>query len=345
MHREITGPLVWRGPDLPNGRGWLRRMTETHVAEIDAALGVTREKGLGLAEMTVEDFPLPAFSEDLAEMRRELEEGTGAQLYRGFPVADYSKDDLRTIYWGIGLHVGWAVSQSKRGDLLGDVRDIGTPRDGPAFRGYTSSGELTFHTDAADVTGLFCLHPAKSGGISRIVSAAAIHNEILRTRPDLLDVLYGNYWWSRQGNELPGQEPYYTQPIFADQDGYFASRYTPTHIRSATQSGTTPPPTDAQIEALGYVEELNNRPEFYLEMTFEAGDIQFLNNHLTYHMRTEFEDFGEPERKRHLLRLWLSIPNSRPLSQGFAPFFGDVGAGAVRGGFPGHGAEAHFVTA
>ena len=80
-------------------------------------------------------------------------------------------------------------------------------------------------------------------------------------------------------------------------------------------------------------------------MTFEAGDIQFLNNHLTYHMRTEFEDFGEPERKRHLLRLWLSIPNSRPLSQGFAPFFGDVGAGAVRGGFPGHGAEAHFVTA
>ena len=128
-------------------------MTGTHVAEIDAALGVTREKGVGLAEMTVEDFPLPTFSGNLAEMRRELEEGTGAQLYRGFPVADYSKDELRTICWGIGLHVGWAVSQSKRGDLLGDVRDIGTPRDGPThIRSATRSG-ATPPTSAARRSG------------------------------------------------------------------------------------------------------------------------------------------------------------------------------------------------
>jgi len=345
MRHEIDEASNWRGHELAAGNGWLRQLSDTYIDEIDAAIAHAKARGVTMAECRMEDFPLPTFADDLAEMRANLEEGTGVQLYRGFPVGKYGLDDLRLIYWAIGLHLGWAVSQSKRGDMLGDVRDIGTPRDGPQFRGYTSSGELTFHTDACDVTGLFCLRPAKSGGISRIVSAAAVHNEILRIRPDLLEVLYEPYWWSWQGNELPGDPPYYTQPIYGERDGFFASRYTPTHIRSATQSRDTPPLRPEQKEALDLVEAICAKPEFHLEMRFEAGDIQFLNNHLTYHMRTEFADFDEPDRKRHLLRLWLSMPNSRPLPDGFAPFFGDVRGGVVRGGFPGHGDAPVFVTA
>jgi len=162
-----------------------------------------------------------------------------------------------------------------------------------------------------------------------------------------LAVLYEPYWWSMQGNELPGVAPFYTQPIFAVEDGYFAARYTRTHIRSAELEAETNPDIPAlsreQEEALAYFDEIAARAEFHLTMMFEPGDMQFLNNHLTLHTRTGFEDFPETERRRHLLRLWLSIPNGRPLAESFRPFFRDVQAGAVRGGFPGRG-ERQFTT-
>lgn len=222
---------------------------------------------------------------------------------------------------------------------------------GPGWKvrssGYTSNGELTYHCDAADVTGLFCLHPAMHGGLSRIASSAAIHDELLRRRPDLLALLYEPIWWSMQGNELPGVAPFYTQPIFAVQDGHFACRYTRTHIRSAELEAESNPNipslSAAQVEALALIGEIAAQPQFHLTMMFEPGDMQFLNNHLTLHTRTAFEDFPEPERKRHMLRLWLSLPNGRPLAESFRPFFRDVGAGAVRGGFPGVG-EPQFTT-
>jgi hypothetical protein len=106
-----------------------------------------------------------------------------------------------------------------------------------------------------------------------------------------------------------------------------------------------PDMTPAQAEALDLIDELCTRPEFQLTMMFEPGDVQFLNNHLMLHMRTEFEDYAEPEKRRHLMRLWLSPPNGRELSRAFAPFYGDTAAGAVRGGHPGHGDEIHFETA
>ena len=38
----------------------------------------------------------------------------------------------------------------------------------------------------------------------------------------------------------------------------------------------------------------------------ELGDIQFLNNHLIVHSRDDYEDWPEPERRRHLVRMLLS---------------------------------------
>ncbi|MBT3991562.1 MAG: TauD/TfdA family dioxygenase [Rhodospirillaceae bacterium] len=339
----IGGGADWLGKDIQDSTDWVHVFSADDIAEIHAAKEQVEAAGISLEDMTAEDFPLPTLLEVMVDVQLELEDGLGLKLLRGFPSKDYSKDELRLIYWGIGLHVGTAVSQSKRNDYLGDVRDIGTPHDGPEFRGYTSNGELTYHTDAADVTALFCVRPAMTGGLSRIVSCVAIHNEILRTRPDLLEVLYEPYYWSMQGNELPGVAPYYTQPIFAVEDGYFACRYTRTHIRSAEQADECPDLTPKQSEALDLVDEISARPEFHITMMFEPGDIQFLNNHLTLHTRTAFEDFTEATDKRHLMRLWLSLPNGRPLSDGFKPFFRDVSAGAVRGGFPGEGAP-QFTT-
>jgi hypothetical protein len=338
---KIDGNADWLGSELQHSDAWIHKFDAREITEIETALGEAGD--ITFKVMTVKDFPLPTLSGLLADMRVELEDGLGLKLLRGFPTEGFSKEELRRIYWGLGLHVGTAVSQSKRNDYLGDVRDLGTGLEGPKFRGYTSNGKLTYHVDAADITGLFCLRPAKSGGLSRIISSVAIHNEILRTRPDLLAELYQPYPWSMQGNELPGVPGFYTNPIFAVMEGHFACRYTRTHIRSAEMNPDIADLTPAQSEALDLIDDISDRPDFHITMMFEPGDIQFLNNHLTLHTRTAFEDFEAEDEKRHLLRLWLSLPNGRPLDEGFKPFYRDVSFGAVRGGFPGQG-EPQFTT-
>ena len=170
----IDEPSVWLGADIQESPRWIHHLQENEIAELRTALAQFQASGKTLAAMTKADFPLPTVAARLATMLDELETGLGLYLLRGFPALTHDTDALRAIYWGIGLHCGTAVSQSKRGDVLGDVRDLGTAHDGPEFRGYTSNGALPYHADAADLTGLFCLRAARRGGLSRIVSTAAI---------------------------------------------------------------------------------------------------------------------------------------------------------------------------
>ncbi len=344
VHSPIDSPADWRGPDLARRADWIYRLTAGDRAEIAAGLEHALARNRPFADMTAADLPLPTFAQRLLHARDVLETGCGIFLFRGFPVADRSVDDLRRLYWGIGRHVGTAVSQSKRGDMLGDVRDIGTDVSGREGRGYTSSAELEFHTDSADVSALFFLRTARAGGLSRFVSSVAIHNEIARRNPEFLEVLYRPYIWSRQGQERAGEAAWYGQPIYGVAQGRFASRYIRTHILSARKHHGAPPLTDIQREALQAIDRLAGDPAFCLDMMLEPGDMAFLNSHTTYHARTEFEDHPEPERKRHLLRLWLSVPNSRPLPEGWSEIYRDRRPGAVRGGFPGHAEAPAYAT-
>jgi hypothetical protein len=327
---------AWKGPEVRDSGRWVRCLTQEEIGEIDAAFRHARRLGLGFRDVTRETFPLPVFAAEAANLREVLENGLGLRLLRGFPVEDYGKDDLKLIYWGIGSHVGTAISQSKRGDVLGDVLDLGLPTDSPQGRGYTSNDELSYHPDSCDVTALFCLRTAKSGGLSRIASSVTVRNEILRRCPDLLEVLYRPFWWSRQGQELPGQAPIYPQPIFAEHEGRFMCRYIRNHIKHAQRHEEAPRLSVEQNEALDLLDAIAADPAIHFEMMFEPGDLQFLNNHVMFHTRTAFEDWPEPDRKRHLLRMWLSVPNSRALPDSFAAFYRDTRAGSVRGGFPGH---------
>ena len=178
------------------------------------------------------------------------------------------------------------------------------------------------------------LQIAKSGGLSMFCSSLAIRDEIAKTRPDLLKVLYEPFTWSWKGQEAPGEKPYYTQPIYSEMDGRFSSRYIRPHIISAQDWPEVPRLTPAQIEAMELINTLANDPRFHYAMMFEPGDFQFLNNHITYHARTEFDDYEEEERRRHLLRMWLAVPNSRKLSPLMSGIYQDQSPGAVRGGFP-----------
>ena len=329
--RAIVAPFVWTGESLQGRTDWIRPFTNEELAEIDGALRSCKARGLEWADITREDFPLPTLSSALASVAEELETGRGMILLRGLPV-EYSAEDLRTVYWGIGTHLGTAVSQGGRGELLGVVEDEGKAVEITKRRGSKTADALPFHADRCDVVGLLCVRKAKSGGASRIVSAAAIHNEVLRLRPDLIDVFYADWYNSRQGGEQPGEARAYPKPIFGFRDGHFTGMFSPAYIRSAQHFPEVPRLTGRQEEALQLFGRLSD--ELALDMHFEPGDIQLLNNHLIYHARTDYVDHPEPDRKRLLLRLWLAVPGSRPLPAGYELLFGSIEAGALRGGVP-----------
>ena len=327
--RPIDAPYAWKGADLEGRTDWLRPFRPEELAELDRALQSVKSSGVELFDMTKKDFPLPVFSAEIAKIAQELETGRGMIMLRGLPLS-YSPDDLRTVYWGIGTHLGTAVSQNKDGELLGIVKDFGAPINNTTRRGSKTSLMLEFHSDRCDVVGLLCVRKAKAGGSSRIVSSAAIHNEILRRRPDLIETFYSNWIHSWQGEEPPGCGRTYLRPIFGFRDGYFTGMFSPAYTKFAQEFPDVPRHTPQQLEALELYQQLSN--ELALDMQFAPGDIQLLNNHLMYHGRTQYEDYPEEERKRLLLRLWLSVPTSRPLPKGYEVVFGDIEAGAVRGG-------------
>jgi hypothetical protein len=344
MARLIEGPADWRGPDLVKSNAWIHDWTKGEIAEIESAFADARKQGKSLETLTREDFPLPIVSQRFAEARERLENGCGLQLFRGFPNERYSKDELRLIYWGIGKHLGTARSQSRVGDLLGDVRDFGVITASAGGRGYQSNQRLNFHTDSCDVTGLFVLHVAKSGGLSKLASSVAVRNEIARRRPDLLEVLYEPFHWSWNKQEPPGEKPYYPQPIFSEQAGFFSCRYIDGQIKNAQAFPEVPRFTSAQNEARAMIDDLANSEEFNFAMMFQPGDLQLVNNHICFHARTAFEDWPDPERHRHLLRMWLAVSNSRPLCPLMGTIYQDQHAGAVRGGFPSRTGRHVFNT-
>ncbi len=332
----IEGPATWMAAELTADTSWERPFSGDELAALDDALQHLRRVNpdLDLARMRPRDFPVPALTAEFESLRHRIVDGVGTMAYTGFPVRLYNEHELRAIWWGFNQHVGSAVSQSWRGDVIGDVRDIGTGIAGRAGRGYTSNAELNFHSDASDVTGLFFLHQGKAGGGSRMASSVAVHNEIMRRRPDLLAVLYQPFTVSWQSNEPPGAQPWYDMPVFGRAGNYVACALVRTNILLAEKNTGAPPLTPEQIEAVEYVVEVASEPQFWIERRFDAGTMWFCSNHSVLHMRTEFTDFDEPERKRHLLRIWLSLPNNHELSPLFATYFGSVAAGALRGGYP-----------
>jgi Taurine catabolism dioxygenase TauD, TfdA family len=342
MDKPIAGPMVWHGRELAGSTDWIRLLSAGAVDEIDAALRGVQARGLEWRDIRKKDFPLPGVSAELAQLNRDLEWGRGLVLVRGLPVARYSDEELRAIWWGLGCHLGAAVPQNAHGELIGEVRDevrlygeVVQPAV-PKSEGVTSrakarsSGPLRWHTDRCDVVGLLCVRGARRGGTSRVVSVPAVSNAILERRPDLHALLCSDYYRTRQGEEAGGEASIYAMPIFAMREGKFTTQYSRTFVEAAQKIATIPRMTPAQDEALDLLATVCD--ELGYEMELEPGDIQLLNNHVVYHGRTAYEDAPEPGRDRLLLRLWLAPPNSRPLPEGFETLWGSIRGGAVRGG-------------
>jgi hypothetical protein len=304
--RSIDSPAVWTGAAMAPRRDWVHVLTSEEVADLDRAVAHARALAKPLEALTRDDFPLTALARTSERWLDTLERGAGFLLVRGVPVERYGERDATLAYWGLGLHLGTAISQNAAGDRLGHVRDVGATKRDPTMRLYKTREQLGFHTDGADIIGLLCLRPAKSGGTSRIASSAAIYNEILRRRPDLAAVLHEPFPFDRNGEERPAEPPYFTIPLCRYADGWLRTFYIGWYIRDSQRHASAPRLSAAQREAIDLIDEIAADPAIHLDMEFRAGDIQWLKNSVILHARTEYEDFPEPERKRHLLRLWLT---------------------------------------
>lgn len=328
----ITGPSAWLGRDMiKTQETWLYHLTKADISDLEAAAHHFQSLDLDVGEITAETFPIATFSNHVAQLKEKLLTGVGIEVLRGLPITEYSQAFVATIFCGIGAHVGSARSQNADGHILGHVRDIGADANDPNSRIYQTCERQTFHTDSADVVGLLCIREAKEGGKSLLVSAETIYNRMKQERPDLLAKLFDPIATDRRGEIPHGAKPFMEIPVLSWNAGYLTVFYQRQYIDSAQRFEGAMRLTTEHIEALDMFDALANSPDLCFGMQLEPGDMQFVYNHSQLHDRTGFLDWPDPNHRRHLMRLWLSIEGDRPLPTCFKDRYGSIEIGN-RGG-------------
>src|SRR5206468_3950755 len=196
MRQPITAPSAWRPGDFTDRDAYTVALTDAQLTAFDAALAFNRAAGRATLDITAADFALEPIAADLAAWCDEVLHGRGFVVLRGLTRDRYSVDDQAAIFWGLGTHLGRAVSQSALGDRIGYVTDVGG--QDRRERAYRNSRELTMHTDRCDVIGMLCVEKAMRGGISGYASTHTIYNELLVSRPDLLELLFRGFRYHRR---------------------------------------------------------------------------------------------------------------------------------------------------
>jgi hypothetical protein len=313
--RIIASPSAWRGPEIDYRMEGLHVFSEDEIDEIDAGLFYLKSLGeFDFDQIGPEQFPLRRASDLLRDLRDKLRRGRGFMLLRGLPRERYSADDMARIYLGLGTYLGRPMVQSYQGELLGHVVDVSDIEQQP--RAYHRGGKQEMHTDSCDVIGLMCLRTALNGGASRISSSVAVHNEIVGTRPDLAEILYRGFHYRRTELDAKYGSGVVTSPhritVFARTGDEVSCHFLASYAYRAAERGDVEL-NELEREAIGLMQKLADSPEFYLDMEFADGDIQFLNNRVIFHGRTDYDDSPDFERRRHLLRLWLAMPSWPPL--------------------------------
>jgi hypothetical protein len=326
-----TGASAWYGPEMVGRTDWIEHLAPEEIAEIENASNRLAASAINWQNLRREDFPLPGMEQRLRGILDDVLEGRGFVLLRGLPVERWERRLAATAFLGLGRHWGNLRSQNRHGHLLGHVKDMGLTSQDPNVRIYQTSERQHFHTDSCDVVGLLCLHPARSGGLSSLVSSVTLFNALRQRRPDLARVLFEPIETDRRGEVPAGQKPYFRIPVFNWHEGVLSTIYQRSYIDSARRFPDVSPLTPEQTEALDLFDKLTNDPALHFCMELQAGDIQLVHNHTLLHDRTAFEDWPEPERRRHLLRLWLAPEKARPLPAIFAERYGSITPGQ-RGG-------------
>jgi hypothetical protein len=342
--QALGGPACWHGSELRQTDDWVRPWSQACLDQFDRALETAERAGLLWYQVTRSNFALEPVRHEIEQIASYLEDGRGLTKLTGLALGRYELEQLKMLFFGLGSWLGRPVYQSAHGELLGEICDEGATVGATRGQMLDDKGEvfyssraraqsaqpLRWHTDRSDVVGLLCVGKPASGGVSRIASAVAIHDEMVRQRPDLAAVLYEDLERSHLGEEAGGGELTYAIPVWGVRDGKFATHYSRTYVEAAQKLPDAEKLAPVTWEALDFLAALGE--ELCFEMVLEPGDIQFINNHVVYHARSAFQDDPDTGRRRLLYRIWLSMENTRELPLGYEVLFGTTESGAMRGG-------------
>jgi alpha-ketoglutarate-dependent taurine dioxygenase len=294
----------WRADEV--GDSYIFRLTDEHVAELEAALVHAEARADDVLDITRDLFPLPTLGPELARITHELIDGRGVVLIRGVPVERYTKDRASAIYWGVGTHIGHPWPQNAKGHLLGDVTDQGRSASDPTSRGNELGGiALPFHSDGSDLVGLFCLDAGAGGGDSLVANAVTIHNDLVRAEPELAAALYEPFPYDLRGEQAPGARSWYTMPVFNRRVDRLFVRYIRPYIESSRRHDDAPRPSPLGRAAMDRLDAMCAEPQYRVAMGMQPGDMQFVNNYHVLHARDAYQDDRAAGKVRHLKRLWL----------------------------------------
>jgi len=304
---DVHDARAWRRDDLAP-RDWLVPLSPRCLDELDAVARAVREDPLPALVLTPEQFQLSACAQVLTRVREMLRTGIGLAVLDRVPVERYSPDENRALAWILGSLLGRLVAQKWDGAMLYDVKDTGQALAYGVRRSVTNL-DLVFHTDAAwltlppELVGLYCINPAREGGVSRFVSLVSVHNEMARRHPALLARLYRPVPWDRQAEHAPGDDKVSRRPVFQYENHAFMACVNEKLIETGADLAGEPLDDEAR-EALAAMRELLDSPALAVQLTIERGQVQFINNRAFAHARTDFTDAQEPHLKRHMIRLW-----------------------------------------
>ena len=315
--RPLETHADWSRDDVADVEAWTYRLSRDEISEIEEALAIARSHTDEVLDVTRDDFPLPTLGPILAGLAAELINGRGFQRISALPVERVGFEDASWMYWGIGLHLGIPWPQNVKGHLLGDVKDQGKSPDDPTARGNELGGVAqAFHSDGSDLVGLMCLDPGVSGGESLIANAVAAHNRLVVEDPELAGLLYGGLPYDFRGEQRDGATPFYHVPVFSRQGERLFVRYIRPYIEASQRHDDAPRLSAAQRAAMDAYDAHIYDPDNRVEMVFEPGDIQLVNNYHVLHGRKSYVDDVGAGRVRWLKRLWLATeilqPEDRP---------------------------------
>ena len=305
-YTKFIGPASWKGADLTKTDDWIWTLTKGEIEELRKVVSDTWD--LKLESITRQKFHIPALAPRLERLVDEIRNGRGFVVLRGLPVSEMSSEEVYRAHWGIGTHLGSALSQNSFGDMLGHVYDEKPDPSEVSPRGYRTNQLLRFHTDRADVVSLLCLRKALSGGESSIASSMTIYNAILEHHPEYLPALTRGYMHAH-AEDIGLDEPK-RLPVFHQQDGVLSCRLNRGPIENSHLRANIPI-TPEEARALVAFDFYAEHPDYRLDMLLLNGDIQFVNNYRVVHSRKEFTDGEREQDQRHMVRLWLNYYGKR----------------------------------
>jgi hypothetical protein len=326
---------AWEVEDLQLTNDWCFEIAEADRNLLSASIKSVFEDDRDLFDYSPNEFDFGPSWTIIEKALAEAHHGKGISIVRGLPREDLSQKEFRLLSWAIGLKAGVARPQGLASQYISAVRDIGTDYRSTNGRGYSSNAELDFHVDVADLTILTSYNKAKSGGQSMISSGVTAHNYLIKEYPDLAEIAYQQFYFSRQEEQAPDEKPFYSLPLFEEERGNLFCNWNRNRVHSAQKLEGVPKLSVAQKETMDILDEILTRPELMYTMYLEPGDMQIINNYTMFHSRTGYVDFENELQKRCLYRLWLAPPDSIRLPESWKDFYRSIEPATVRGGILG----------